>query len=65
MRASREEFLIERIVGRYGDALGGTLTVKAAYQELKILSGKDFGQSESDWRGWLKDFLDNRNQNTR
>lgn len=54
MRTSREEFLIERIFSKYGDALGGSMSVEDAYEELKKLSGEDFGPSELEWRNWLE-----------
>ena len=54
MRTTREEFLVERIFSPYGDALGGPLSVDEAYEELKTLSGEDFGTCEGDWRGWLE-----------
>lgn len=54
MRTSPEEFLIERIFNKkYGDAFGGSLSVEAAYEQLKEISGEDFGWCEALWRAWL------------
>ena len=53
MRASREQLLILRIFHESGDVFL-PLSIEEAYEELKALSGKDFGKDEQRWRKWLE-----------
>ena len=56
MRVSSERLLIERLFSEYGESLT-RMTVGEAYEELKKLSGEDFGiDNEPAWRAWLEEY---------